>query len=61
MYAYASLSQDGSYCKGIWVEHPLTLLPIVLQGAFSANAWWGRSPDFGNERHVVWGGPSLLP
>ena len=28
MYAYASLSQDGSYYKGIWVEHPLALLPI---------------------------------
>ena len=24
----ASLSQGGSYCKGIWVEHPLTLLPL---------------------------------
>ena len=22
--AHASLSQDGSYLKGIWVEHPLT-------------------------------------
>ena len=26
MCAHASLSQDGSYRRGIWVEHPLTLL-----------------------------------
>ena len=26
MCAQVSLSQDGSYRKGVWVEHPLTLL-----------------------------------
>ena len=31
---HASLSQDGFYRKGIWVEHPLTLLSFGLQGAF---------------------------
>ena len=34
MSAHASLSQDGSYHKGLWVDHPLTSLPFDLQGAF---------------------------
>ena len=28
------LAKMGFYCKGIWVEHPLTSLPLGLQGAF---------------------------
>ena len=28
MRAYASLSQDAFYCKGLWVELPLALLPF---------------------------------
>ena len=31
---HASLSQDGFYWRGIWVEHLLTSLPFDLQGAF---------------------------
>ena len=54
---HASLSQDGFYWKGIWVEHPLTILPFGLQGAFSGYVWSEKSPDF----YVVWAGPSLLP
>ena len=34
MCALASLSQDGFYQRGIWVEHSLTLLPLDLEGAF---------------------------
>ena len=31
---HTSLSQDGFYCKDLWVEHPLTSLPFDLRGAF---------------------------
>jgi len=35
MCAHAALSQDGSLNqRGLWVEHPLTLFPFDLQGAF---------------------------
>ena len=59
MYAHASLSQDGFYRKGIWVEHPLTELFFGLQEAFlhRCGQW---SPDFANEKYVVWTGPRLL-
>ena len=53
MYAHISVSQVGLYQRGTWVEHPLTSLPFGLQGAFSVHVWWGRAPDFGNERYVV--------
>ena len=36
MYVHTSLSQDGFYQQGVWVGHPLALLPFALQGAFSA-------------------------
>ena len=36
MCVNTSLSQDGSYCKGLWVEHPLTWLSFGFQGTFSA-------------------------
>ena len=49
MCEHASLSQDGFYQKGVWVEPPLTRLPFGLQGAFSVRMWSGRSPDFRNE------------
>ena len=59
MYAHASLSQDGFYRKGIWVEHPLTELFCGLQEAF-LHMCGQRTPDFMNEKYVVWTGPSLL-
>ena len=31
MHLFAKM---GFYCKGIWVEHSLTILPFGLQGAF---------------------------
>lgn len=31
---HTSLSQDGFYHRGIWVEHPMTSLPFDLPGAF---------------------------
>ena len=34
MCVHASLSQDGFYPKGLWVDHPLTSPPFDLQGAF---------------------------
>ena len=34
MCAHAPLSQDELYCKDLWVEHPLTSLPIDLHGIF---------------------------
>ena len=58
MCAHIFVSQAGLYQRGIWVEHPLTSLPFGLQGAFSVHVWWGRAPDFGNERYVVWAGLS---
>ena len=30
MFLHASLSQDEFYCKGLWVEHHLTVLPRWL-------------------------------
>ena len=58
---FIHLSHDGFYCKGLWVEHPLTWLPFGLQGAFSTHMWTERSPDFGNEKYVVCAVSSLLP
>ena len=37
----ASLSQDGSYCKGSWVDYPLTWLSFHFQGAFSVRCGQG--------------------
>ena len=45
MYASVSLSQDGSYRKGIW--YTLTWLPFGILGAFSAHVQLRRSPEFG--------------
>ena len=59
MRAHASLSQDGFYRKDIWVEHPLTEFLLGLQGAF-LRVSSQRSPDFVNEKYVVWTGPRLL-
>ena len=50
MCSHTSLSQDGFYQKGVWVELPLTSLPFGLQGAFSAHVWSGRPPDFENKK-----------
>ena len=61
MYVQVSLSQDGSYQKDLWVEHPLTWLPFGLQEAFSVCVWLGRSPDFGNKKYAICAGFSLLP
>ena len=36
MYVHTSLSQDDFYQQGVWVGHPLALLPFGLQGPFSA-------------------------
>ena len=57
---HTSLSQDGFYRKGIWVEHPLAYFPFGVQGVFSVHAWSGRSPDCKNEKYMVWAGPSRL-
>lgn len=35
MHVPVSLNQDGSYQKGVWVEHPLNMTPFGLQEAFS--------------------------
>ena len=59
MYAHASLSQDGFYRKGIWVEHPLTELFFGLQEGF-LHMCGQRAPDFMKEKYVVWTGPRLL-
>ena len=59
MHAHASLGQDGFHRKGIWVEHPLRELLLGLQGAF-LRVGSQRSPDFVNEKYVVWTGPRLL-
>ena len=61
MCAHSSLSQDGFYHTGIWIEHPLTLLPFWSARSLSAHMWSGRYPDLGNEKYVVWEGPRLLP
>ena len=58
MCVHASLSQDGFYCQGLWVEHPLMSLPFWLPG-LSAHVWSARCPD--NKKDMVWAGPSLLP
>ena len=34
MCVHTSLSQDEFYCKGLWVEHPLTSVLFDFQGAF---------------------------
>ena len=52
MSAHASLSQNGFYRKGIWVEQPLTYSPFDLQVTFSVHMWLGRSPDF--EKRNMW-------
>ena len=52
VWVHASLSQDGFYWKGIWVEHPLTILPFGLQGSFSGYVWSEKS-DF---RENTWSG-----
>ena len=41
MRAHTTLSQDGFYHKGLWVDHPLTSLPFDLQGAFLCMCGWG--------------------
>ena len=43
MCAHTSLSQGGSYWKGIWVEHPLTSLVFNLLGAFLHTCGWEGS------------------
>ena len=40
MWAHASLSQDGFYRKGLWVEYPLISLPFNLQGALLCMCGW---------------------
>ena len=51
--AHTSLSQDGSYRRGLGVEHPMTLFPLQPAGSFSVHVWSGRFPDFRNEKYVV--------
>ena len=56
-----SLSQDF-FQKGIWVEYPLTSLPLWPPGSLSAGMWSRRSHDSLNEKWMrswmrnVWSG-----
>ena len=53
---HVSLSQVGFYCKGIWVEYPLTFLPLWPPRSFSVirqvswlgmrNMWPEQGPAF---------------
>ena len=61
MFAQASLSQDEFYRWGIWVEHPLTFLPLWNPRSRSALIWPERSSGFRNEKYIVWAEPSLPP
>ena len=56
---HASLSQDRSYHKGLWVEHPLTSLSFWSLRSFPEHVYLGRSPDLENEKYVVWVGPNF--
>ena len=57
-----SLSQDDFFQKGIWVEYPLTSLPLWPPGSLSAGMWSRRSHDSLNEKWMrswmrnVWSG-----
>ena len=53
--SHASLNQDGSYQRGVWVEHPLTWFPLASNQPFLPmcdrrdlqtlkNMWSGRGP-----------------
>ena len=55
-----TLSHDEFYWKGICIEHPLRSLPLWPPRSLSVPVWYGRSPDFENEKNVVLGGPSFL-
>ena len=41
MCAHASLSQEGLYRRGLWVEYPLALAHFDLQGAVLLMCGWG--------------------
>ena len=53
----AFLSQDGFYCKGLWVEHPLASLSIDFQGAFLHTCGWGGLLTLGMRN--MWSGVQL--
>ena len=61
---HASLSQDGFYWKGIWVEHPLTWLPFGLQWAFLRRAiswlWEQEICDLGRAQPPRLNCPAVL-
>ena len=60
MCTHSSLSQDGFCHKGLECQRTFDITPLWPPRRLSVHVWSGKSPDFENEQHEVWAGPSLL-